>query len=189
MPSPDVLDNTPWWLHNVTTARGHAGLLVQGCEAYERKQGEGPKHLEGGFYGLDSLGPHIWTCKARADGLYRTQCECTLGRRIVPEAQHPMPHSKETWLCNGHLAMIRKRGSQICPPCVHPPGELEIQELMTYTRTAAQALMFAPGATLADRALVQQRAESKLWDLQAKLDELVARGIVHRCRITLTEVS
>jgi hypothetical protein len=187
---PDVLDNTPWWLDNVTTKRGHAGLLVQGCEAYEQRQGDGPKHLEGGFYGLEHLGPHVWTCKARADGLYRAQCECTLGLRPRPlEGQHPMPHSKETHLCNGHLAMIRKRGSGVCPPCVHPPAELEIQQAMTFTRAAAQELIFARGATLADRALVQQKASAKLWDLQAQLDDLVLRGIVHRCRITLTEVS
>lgn len=186
---PDVLDNTPWWLDNVTTKRGHSGLLVQGCEAYEQRQGEGPKHLEGGFYGLESLGPHVWTCKARADGLYRAECECTRGARPVPDGQHPMPHAKQTYLCNGHLAMIRKRGSQICPPCVHPPAELEIQEAMKYTREAAQALILAHGVTAEDRRLVASKAEAKLWDLQTQLDALVARGIVHRCSIVLTEVS
>jgi hypothetical protein len=186
---PDVLDNTPWWLDNVTTKRGHEGLLVQGCEAYEQRQGEGPKHLEGGFYDLRSLGPHVWTCKARADGLYRASCQCTLGLRAVPDGQHSLPHSKETWLCNGHLAMIRKRGSQICPPCVHPPAELELQEAMRYTRESASALMFQPGVTVSDRALVQRKAEAKLWDLQAQLDDLVVRGIVHRCSIILREVS
>ena len=60
---------------------------------------------------------------------------------------------------------------------------------MRYTRESAQALIFAPGVTLADRQLVAGKAEARLWDLQERLNELVARGIVHRCHITLTEVS
>lgn len=188
MTGPSVLDNTPWWVPGVTTRRGHAGLLVQSCEAYENKAGEGPKHLEGGFYDLRSLGPHVWTCRARADGLYRVECACTRGEREVPPAQHPLPHRKDTWLCNGHLSMIRKRGSGVCPPCVHPPAELEIQEAMNYTREAARALL--PNArSLADVALIQSKAEAKLWDLQESLNQLVARGIVHRCPVTLREVS
>lgn len=174
-PSPDVLDNTPWWLPDVTTGGGGAGLLVARCTAYEQRNGEGPKHLEGGFYSLASLGPHVWTCKARADGTYTMGCRC--GHRGQPQQ-----------LCNGHVSAIRKRGSGVCPRCVHPDAELAIQEAMTRARQdAAGAMMKAPSVVEAAR--ISQAAQGRLWDLQGQLDELVARGIVHRCGLTLQEVS
>lgn len=173
--SPDVLNNTPWWLPDVTTGGAGSGVLVTRCSAYEERNGAGPRHLEGGFYGLESLGPHVWTCQARADGRYRMMCRCGHRGQVQP-------------LCNGHVAAIRKRGSGVCPPCVHPAPERAIQEAMTRTRQdAATAMMRAPDVVTAARA--SQAAQSQLWDLQAQLDELVTRGIVHRCGLTLQEVS
>lgn len=168
---PDVLDNTPWWVPGVTTGAAD-GLILQRCTAYGDMDAAGPRHLEGGFYGLASLGPHYWQCTARAD--VRTRMECRCGHKGQPQ-----------WLCNGHAAMIRKRGSGVCPACVHPPAELEIQEAMT--RARADPRLYA--GTMEDRDRAAGRALSALWDLQARLDELVARGIVHRCPLTLTEVS
>lgn len=173
--SPDVLDNTPWWLPDVTTGGAGAGVLVTRCSAYEQRNGAGPRHLEGGFYGLESLGPHVWVCKARADGRYTMACRCGHRGQVQP-------------LCNGHVSAIRKRGSGVCPACVHPAAELAIQEAMTRARQgASQAMMTARDVVTATR--TAQAAESKLWDLQAQLDELVARGVVHRCGLTLEGVS
>src|SRR5258708_39978364 len=120
MPSPDVLDNTPWWLPDVSTGSA-AGLVLTRCTAYGEPD-RGPKHLEGGFYDLRSLGPHVWICKARADGQYTMSC--AHGHRGQPQ-----------WLCNGHVMMIRKRASGGCPPCAHPPEELALQAAMDRTRT------------------------------------------------------
>jgi hypothetical protein len=169
--TPDVLDNTPWWLPDVTMT-GAAGLVVQRCSAYEQRAGAGPRHLEGGFYDLASLGPHIWVCKARSDGRFRM--ECVHGHRGQP--QH---------LCNGHVAMIRRRGSGVCPPCVHPPAEIEIQEAMN--RVRSDPVLYT--GSMAERNQAAGKALSKLMVLQERLDELVARGIVHRCPLTLTEMS
>lgn len=170
MPGPNILDNTPWWLPDVDTS-GAAGLLVVRCAAYGELD-KGPKHLEGGFYDLRSLGPHTWICKARADGKYTMQC-------VHRHKGQPVP------LCNGHVAMIRKRGSGVCPACVHPPAEMAIQEAMTSAR--ADPAIYA--GALEDRARAAERALSRLYDLQAELDELVTRGIVHRCPLSLREVS
>jgi len=176
--SPDVLDNTPWWVPGVTTG-GAAGLVVTRCSAYEERHGAGPRHLEGGFYDLASLGPHIWTCQARADGRYvmaHSAGDCQGGREHKGQPQ---------WLCNGHVEMIRKRGSGVCPPCVHPPEERALQEAMERIRIDPANYQ----ADVIEREKTQQKAVSKLWDIQASLDELVRRGIVHRCPLTLTEVS
>lgn len=171
-PGPDVLDNTPWWLPDVS-AGGASGVLLDRCSAYEQGHGQGPRHLEGGFYDLRSLGPHVWLCKARADGTFTMQCRCG----------HKGQRQK---LCNGHVAMIRKRMSGVCPPCVHPPAEQELQEAMERIRSDPANYRATSAAELERN---QQRAVSRLWDIQAALDELVERGIVHRCPLTLTEVS
>jgi hypothetical protein len=163
---PSVLDNTPWWLPGVSTG-GAAGILVARCSAYEQAPGAGPRHLEGGFYGLESLGPHVWVCNARADGRFTMRCRC----RHKGNVQQ---------LCNGHAAMIRQRGSGVCPPCVHPPAELEIQEAMASVR--ARVSPYSEPRVLA-------AAETRLWDLQDKLNELVRLGVVHRCPLRLEEVS
>ena len=169
--NPDVLDNTPWWLPEVSTG-GAAGLLVQRCTAYGDMERGGPKHLEGGFYDLTHLGEHYWQCKARADGKWTMTCKCGHKGQVQD-------------LCNGHVMMISKRGSGVCPRCVHPPEEVAIQEAMK----AAREDRGLYAGTLTDREAAAGRALSKLWSLQAELDELVARGIVHRCGLTLSEVS
>jgi hypothetical protein len=170
MSGPSVLDNTPWWMPGVTTGRAD-GLVLQRCTAYGDADA-GPRHLEGGFYDLRSLGPHVWICKARADGQYIMHCRH--GHAGQPQ-----------WLCNGHVMMIRKRGSGVCPACAHPPEEMALQERME--RIRSDPANYQPDAVRREAA--QAKAVSALWDIQAELNELVARGIVHRCPLTLTELS
>src|SRR6202035_3752341 len=145
-------------------------LLVVRCNplGFEDAEGGGlPSGLEGGFYGPEHLGPHMWHCKARADSRYRSRCRC--GHR-----------GKPVCLCNGHAGQFRSRMSGACPPCAHPPAEIAIQHRMAELQQQAGFML-----TTAE----QDRALSALWDLQAELDELVERGIVHRCAVRLDEVS
>jgi hypothetical protein len=159
-----MLDNTPWWLPDVTVG-GAAGMLLQRCDPFgaESKM----TGLEGGFYGPEHLGQHMWHCEARADGKFRMRCKC--GHR-----------GKPVFMCYGHARMFRQRMANVCPPCVHPPKEIQIQADMQATRERAYA---TPSMQVLDA------AESRLWDLQHELNELVERGIVHRCPVILEEVS
>jgi hypothetical protein len=163
----DLKDNTPWWMPGVeVTGTGGGGLLVQRCDPFGMESG-GPRHLEGGFYGTEALGPHLWLCKARAYARYTHHCRC--GHKGKPQ-----------WLCEGHVHMIRKRMSGVCPPCAHPVREIEIQAQMHQARQSAAGL----------HSMIELAGiEGKLWDLQEQLNELVRRGIVHRCSVRLTEVS
>lgn len=163
----DVRDNTPWWLPDVETG-GSIGLLVRRCNPFGFESG-GPKHLEGGFYGVESLGPHLWQCKARGTARYRAVCQCDLQHKGQP-----------CWLCPGHVRMIMARMSGVCPPCAHPPAEIEIQARMHAARQSAR-----PGMSELELGAV----EGQLWDLQLQLNQLVERGIVRRCRTVLVEVS
>lgn len=180
---PDILDNTPWWLPDVTTARP-AGLLVPTCNPFGFESG-GPKHLEGGFLTLASLGPHLWQCKARADGQYRMTCTGGIYEGRVCAAAHK---GRRMWLCNGHVMMIRKRASGVCPPCAHPEEEKQIQAAMTRARMAAIDQAYKLPTYDMKRRMVES-TESRLWDLQEELNELVRRGIVHRCPVELKEVA
>jgi hypothetical protein len=159
-----LLDNTPWWLPEVSTG-GAAGMTIQRCDPFGAESQM--KGLEGGFYGPEHLGEHMWHCKARADGRFRLRCRCA-------HRGHPM------FLCYGHARMILQRMSGVCPRCVHPPREIEIQQEMQATRDSVGGF-----TTLK----VLERAETRLWDLQAELNWLVDRGIAHRCPVTLEEVS
>lgn len=158
------LSNTPWWLPDVTVG-GAEGMLLQRCDPFgaESKM----TGLEGGFYGPEHLGSIMWHCQARADGRFRTRCKC--GHR-----------GKPTYLCVGHARQFRSRMSGVCPPCVHPPREIEIQASMEGARQRAYS---HPSMD------VLRAVEGQLWDLQAELNELVERGIVHRCRVILEEIS
>jgi len=162
----DVRDNTPWWLPDVTVRGAGAGVLVRRCDPFGYESG-GPRHLEGGFYGLEALGPHLWKCTARADARYNYCCRC--GHK-----------GRQAWLCNGHRAMIAQRMSGVCPPCAHPPAEIEIQAQMNAVRQSATIGLGYTQLTA---------LEGKLWDLQDRLNRLVERGLVHRCRVQLVEVS
>ena len=161
----DVRDNTPWWVPGVTLG-GASGLLLQRCDPFGYESG-GPKHLEGGFYQTNALGPHLWHCTARADARYRYICRC--GHK-----------GRDAWLCNGHVGMIRQRMSGVCPPCAHPPAEMEIQAQMQGVRQRAAVGMSA---------VALAALEGQLWVLQDRLNTLVAKGIVHRCPVQLVEVS
>ena len=159
-----LLNNTPWWLPEVTVA-GAAGMLLRRCDPFGAESKV--TGLEGGFYGPEHLGAYMWHCQARADGHYRSRCRCGhIG--------------KPAWLCYGHARMFAQRMAGVCPPCVHPQREIEIQAAMQATRERAYGK-----PTMA----VLAAAESALWDLQEQLNELVDRGIVHRCRVILEEVS
>lgn len=159
-----LLNNTPWWLPGVTVG-GAAGMLLQRCDPFGNESKM--TGLEGGFYGPEHLGSYMWHCQARADARYRTRCRC--GHR-----------GKRVYMCYGHAAMFRQRMSRVCPPCVHPPREIRIQADMQATRERAYAN---------PRLEVLEAAETRLWDLQAELNELVERGIVHRCNVILEEVA
>ena len=69
---------------------------------------------------------------------------------------------------------------------MHPPEERELQQKLESIR-ARPELYDGPDLVMIEKA--RQRAVSELWDIQYALDELVARGIVHRCPLTLTEVA
>jgi hypothetical protein len=159
-----LLDNTPWWLPDVNVS-GASGMTVKRCDPFGNESQM--RGLEGGFYGPEHLGDHMWHCKARAEARFRVRCRCGHTGR-------------DMYLCYGHARMFAQRMGGVCPRCVHPPREIEIQEAMESTRLSASA--FPTMTALA-------AAERRLWDLQHELDWLVEHGVVHKCPCKLEEIS
>lgn len=164
MSSPGLLSNTPWWLPDVSVS-GAKGMTVKRCDPFGNESQL--RGLEGGFYGPEHLGPNMWHCQARAELRVRMTCRCNHTGRIME-------------VCPGHARMITQRMSGVCPRCVHPPREIEIQHEMQGIRTGV-----SPMASQAELS----RAETRLWDLQAELNWLVEHGVAHRCPLRLKEVS
>jgi hypothetical protein len=161
-------------LGNGPSAAGSApGIVVARCNPFGHGTDRGPKHLMGGLYSAAYEGAQKWFCPNRVDGRYRMTCQCD------------PPHRGQVMdLCIAHVAQIGRRMSGVCPPCVMPPAALELHQRIQ----AAQA-----GVTLLMRGRapreVVQRAVSEADQLGEMMNELVVRGIAHRCQLTLTEVS
>ena len=154
---------------------GAPGLIVERCNPYGHTTGRGgdrgPRHLGGGLWPAAYEGAKKWKCENRADGWYVMTCRCGHQGQKMP-------------LCYPHVAMIGRRQSGVCPPCVMPPEALELYQACN----RAQAEVVALHMRGADEALIKQGI-SKANDLGLAMTELVLRGVCHRCRLTLTEVS
>lgn len=151
------------------------GLIVERCNPYGHTTGRGgdrgPRHLGGGLWPAAYEGAKKWRCENRADGWYVMTCRCGHKGQRMP-------------LCYGHVEMIGRRQSGVCPPCVMPPEALELYDACR----RAQADVVALHLRGADEALIR-RGIDKANDLGLQMTDLVLRGIAHRCRLTLTEVS
>jgi len=145
------------------------------CNPYGHSTGpggdSGPRHLMGGLYGPEYEGPEKWVCRSHADGWYRMTCQCGHRGQKMP-------------LCQPHVEMISRRQSGVCPPCVMPPAARELHEAIQRAQAAVVALQWAG----ADRDTLRAGI-SRAENLSAEMTDLYLRGIIHKCPLTLTEVS
>jgi hypothetical protein len=145
------------------------------CNPYGHSTGpggdRGPKHLMGGLYGPQYEGPQKWACESFADGWYVMTCGCGHKGQRMP-------------LCYPHVMMIGRRQSGICPPCVMPPGARELWEDIQRAQAAVVALHLK-GAPASQIKAGVDRAEN----LSLEMTGMYLRGLIHRCPLTLTEVS
>jgi hypothetical protein len=158
------------------------GLIRRWCDPYGA---ETRIRLMGGLVGEEHLGRHMWHCDREAGGLY--VMVCVHGHRGQPM---PLCHpglvrapGGELVYHPGHVTEIARRQAGACPACVWPPQARIHHE----ADQRAQADLRAALAT-GDRAGAA-RAKRAMLDAGAALDELAARGIVHKCPLHLEEVS
>jgi hypothetical protein len=161
---------------------GPNGLIRQRCDPYGA---ESRIRLLGGLVGEEHLGKHMWHCDRLSGGTFRMVCAhghrgqpmplCLPGLVRAPDGSmmfHP-----------GHVAELSRRQSDACPACLFPPeGRMHMEADRAGQRELAEAMVFG------DR-LGQARAKRKMLDAGAAMDELMTRGIVHKCPLHLEEVS
>lgn len=145
-------------------------IITQRCNPFGHASDAGPRHLMGGLYGPEYEGKIKWNCEAAAE--VRAYMECRHGHR-----------GQDMALCRAHVAEIGKRMAGICPPCVMP----EIARgLFEDIRRAQGSYASAYMAGIRDMAILGP-LEARANQLSEAMNELVANGTCHRCKLTLHE--
>lgn len=158
-------------------------IVTRRCNPYGHESG-GPKHLLGGLYSADHEGPQKWVCKNAA----------VVRARMICRHEH---RGQIMELCRSHAIEIQRRQSDLCPKCAWPPAALGINEAMTWLQGEIVALMQAgqeAGLLLGGGGTVVQgssmaKLTRALEQHQEQMDELYRSGAIHKCPLTLTEIS
>ena len=161
-------------------------ILSRRCNPFGQETG-GPKRLLGGVYGPEYEGLHKWGCTRIAESRYRMTCRC--GHRGQP-----------MWLCGpgmvtdpqgvqyfhpGHVAEFSKRASDFCPVCAFPP---EARQWSEVAERSQGELMYLEGIGFIGSPQWRSLKRS-VEDARTRLDELNESGRIHKCPLTLTEIS
>jgi hypothetical protein len=163
---------------------GAPAILVKRCDPYGRESG-GPRRLQGGMYGPEYEGNYKWGCERPSSGRYRMICRCghkgqpmeLCGAGFVKDAQgQTMPHT-------GHIAEFQKRASDLCPVCVYPPEARALTVTAEIAQSELSSPLIIPGSPQ------WRMLGRKVEDARTRLDELNASGRIHKCHLTLTEIS
>jgi hypothetical protein len=139
----------------------------------------------GGLYDERFLGRHMWHCPRLAAGKFRMVCEHGHRGQPMPLCGPGVVRGPDgaAMFHPGHIHELARRQAGTCPACVWPPEAIVFKEADTAAQTElGEAIM------LGDR-VAEARAKRKMIDAGAGLDELAARGVVHKCPLHLEGVS
>lgn len=167
----------------------NTGLLTQRCDPYGAESGI---RLLGGMYPDSHLGRIMWHCAKPADaGRFRMICQGgPYGIRLANDGQLvaayncPGGHQGQAMpLCTGHRRMLARRQAGLCPACAWPP------QARTLTEAIERAQLDMRNAARAGLLNAARKLAAAGDDLQAQMNDLITRGVVHRCPLKLEEVS
>ena len=196
----------------MSNTRTAPGIKLGRCNPYGAETG-GPKRVLGGMYGPGSAatpGRDLplsveqgeWPCTRQAVVRCRMTCQCGHKGHIMELCSwhdeytykgEPVAGSfrqvRETVRVRGHYEEIQRRQSETCPKCMLPTvhGQDYAQlyrEFMSWGNELA--MLNEAGMWRSDRAVM---IRSLLEDITRTFDEGIARGIIHRCKLTLIPVS
>jgi hypothetical protein len=166
----------------------NTGLLTARCDPYGA---ESRVFLLGGMYPENHVGRIMWHCDRQAAARYRMTCQGgPYGIRLTNDGQLeaayncPGGHQGQVMpLCDPHRQMLAKRQAGLCPACAWPP------QARTLTEAIERCQRDLGNAVRGRYIEAARKLNAMSEDLQAQMDELIARGVVHRCKLKLTEVS
>jgi hypothetical protein len=167
-------------------ARMSPAILKVRCDPFGRESG-GPKRLLGGVYGPEYEGNHKWGCEREAMGRYRMICVCGHRGQPMPLCGPGLDRDVQgiAYWHPGHVAEFQKRASDSCPVCLFPPearsrsAEIEIAQAELGTLEQIGYLNSPQARYL----------RGKVESGRTRMDELIEQRLVHKCPLTLTEIS
>ena len=170
VPGGSALNSTP------------GGLVGQRCDPYGA---ESRIKLMGGLYPENYLGRHMWHCDRLAAGRFRMVCPHGHRGQVMPLCGPGIVRAPggEAMFHPGHVHEITRRQAGICTRCVWPPEALMARE----ADLAGQAEL--ADAIARHNPAAEARAKQKMLDAGRAIDELMTRGIVHRCPLRLEAVA
>jgi hypothetical protein len=166
------------------------GLLTDRCDPYGA---ESRVKLMGGLHPENHVGRIMWHCQNRATGRYRMTCQGgEYGTRKAPDGGTVAAYvcegghrGQEMPLCMDHRREIAKRQTEMCPRCAYPP--VAAPAFLRLEQIQAQMADMMRFPFLDYKVMARLSAESD--QLMAEGDEMILRGLVHKCRLQLVEVS
>jgi len=182
----------------------HAGNVVWHCE--ERTIGRYRMVCSGGDYGFRAQGDGGLVRAYHCDGGHEGQVMnlCALHVREFSQAGYARPVPLKTpaydaagkaqhWAPGSQVG--GSRASDMCPRCAFPPEARTLTEVADRLQAEMSLIMARPIHNLgimtemAKNMEVFQRLERQQDVVRARLDELHQTGRVHKCPVTLREVS
>ena len=168
-------------------ARMSPAVLMGICDPFGRESG-GPKRLLGGFYGPEYEGNHKWGCTRRAEGRYRMICQCGHKGQVMPLCGPGMVQDLQgNWFhFAGHASReFMDRISDSCPKCLFPPEAIDRSKETEIAQAELGTLEQIGYINSPQAHMLRGKVESG----RTRMDELIEQRLVHKCPLTLTEIS
>lgn len=167
---------------------GSPALLTERCDPYGA---ESRIQLLGGMLHERHVGRIMWHCSERATARYRMMCTGgQYGKRLAPDGgQVPAytcdgGHTGQVMpLCSAHVAEIGRRQSGLCPRCAFPEEAAQLYGALNAAHMAYSQVMAIGDWSQGARIM----ADIELG--RARMDEMTALGMIHKCPLVLVEVS
>lgn len=165
----------------------NTGLLTARCDPYGA---ESRIQLMGGIYDESHTGRIKWHCEKQARARYRMICAGgDYGTRTAPDGGIvaatvcPGGHQGQPMaLCDDHRREIARRQAGACPACLYPAEARATIAQLEQVQAQIAGLGFF---RLPELAALTSRSDQ----LMAAGDEMIARGVIHKCPLNLVEVS
>lgn len=158
------------------------GLIGTRCDPYGA---ESQIKLMGGLYPESYLGRHMWHCDRLAAARFRMVCPHGHRGQVMPLCGPGIVRAPggEAMFHPGHYYEISRRQGGVCTRCIWPPEALVARELdLAGQRDLADAMARHDPAG-------QAAAKRKMIEAGQTIDELMTRGVVHRCPLRLEAVA
>jgi hypothetical protein len=147
---------------------------------------------KGGYYGFRAANDGGTVYGTRCDGGHKSSEPMPLCKTHVLEGLHGPP--SPGWNADKtvpHGVVGGTKWNETCPRCIAPPEARSLMDAADRLHQEMSKLKTGPMSMVMSGELMRrfQRMEQEQDRVRARLDELHQTGVVHKCPMTLVEVS